>query len=251
MIVGAGPLGLRLRGRTSRLAWTRRLALVGLLTLVLEGLGIAAGALSGGLRQAVLAAAAAAVAVPLLVDVALIVLAPLEDLLARRYVRRASDVLRRVQPLVVGITGSYGKTTTKGYTAHLVAGERSVVASPRSFNNRAGLARTVNEHLAAGTEVLLAEMGAYGPGEIAALCSWLHPEVAVITAIGPSHLERFGSLDTHPRSEGRDHSKAPASSSSTSTTTDSRGSRDGSAATKKVLRASGSEADADVAVLSA
>ena len=118
-----------------------------------------------------------------------------ENLLAERHVDRASAVLARVQPLVVGITGSHGKTTTKGYVAHLVGADRSVVASPRSFNNRAGLARTVNEHLAPGVEVLVAEMGAYGPGEIAALCSWLRPEVAVITAIGPSHLERFGSLD--------------------------------------------------------
>jgi len=96
---------------------------------------------------------------------------------------------------VVGITGSYGKTTTKGYVAHLLGADRSVVASPRSFNNRAGLARTVNEHLAPGVEVFVAEMGTYGPGEIAALCSWLHPEIAVITAIGPTHLERFGSLE--------------------------------------------------------
>ena len=41
----------------------------------------------------------------------------------------------------------------------------------------------------------MAEMGAYGPGEIAALCRWLKPEVAVITSIGPAHLERFGTLD--------------------------------------------------------
>jgi UDP-N-acetylmuramoyl-tripeptide--D-alanyl-D-alanine ligase len=70
-----------------------------------------------------------------------------------------------------------------------------MVASPRSFNNRAGLARTVNELLVPGTDVLVAEMGAYGPGEIASLCAWLPPTVAVITAIGPVHLERFGSLE--------------------------------------------------------
>ena len=98
---------------------------------------------------------------------------------------------------IVGIVlgGSYGKTSTKGYLAHLLAGRYSVVASPRSFNNRAGLARTVNELLVPGTDVLIAEMGAYGPGEIAELCRWLPPEVAVITAIGPVHLERFKSLD--------------------------------------------------------
>ncbi len=63
----------------------------------------------------------------------------------------------------MAITGSYGKTSTKGYVAHLVGASRAVVASPASFNNRAGLARAVNEHLAEGTEVFVAEMGTYGP----------------------------------------------------------------------------------------
>ncbi len=95
----------------------------------------------------------------------------------------------------MGITGSYGKTSTKNYATHLLSSAYRVVASPRSFNNRAGLARAVNESLVTGTEVFVAEMGAYGPGEIAAMVSWLAPRVAVITAIGPVHLERFRSLD--------------------------------------------------------
>ena len=194
-VVAVGPIGLGLRGRTSRLAWTRRMSQVALVTVGLEALAIALPAGFLGLSVAVIASAFSAIAAPLFVDVALAVLRPVEDLLAQGYVGRASALLARVRPLVVGITGSYGKTTTKSYVAYLLAGDRNVVASPRSFNNRAGLARTVNENLAPGTEVLVAEMGAYGPGEISALCSWLRPEVVVITSIGPSHLERFGSLD--------------------------------------------------------
>jgi len=163
--------------------------------LVLGGGVVVIGAGIGGLRGAVVAAAIAVVAVPALCDGALLLLTPVEDAIADRYVRRASAVLARVHPVVVGITGSYGKTSTKGYAAHLLAGRFSVVASPRSFNNRAGLARTVNELLVPGTDVLIAEMGAYGPGEIADLCGWLAPKVAVITAIGPVHLERFKNLD--------------------------------------------------------
>ena len=193
--VGVGPLGLTLHGRTSKLVWTRRLDLVAAVSAVLGAIVVAAAALLGGLAAAAVAAAFVAVLVPGVVDVALFVLRPVEDLLAKGFVRSAGGVLERVHPLVVGVTGSFGKTSTKNYVAHLLGGERAVVASPRSFNNRAGLARTVNEQLVAGTDVLVAEMGAYGPGEIAALCSWLHPEVAVITAIGPAHLERFGSLE--------------------------------------------------------
>ena len=194
-LVGFGPVGLNLRGRTSRLSWTRRLSLVAAVTGVIEGAVVGLGALAGGWSGAAAAIAFSALAVPLLVAGALAALTPVENRLAQGYVRRASELLARARPLVVGITGSYGKTTTKNYVAYLLGGERSVVASPRSFNNRAGLTRTVIEHLTPGTDVLVAEMGAYGPGEIADLCSWLRPEVAVITSIGPAHLERFGSLE--------------------------------------------------------
>jgi UDP-N-acetylmuramoyl-tripeptide--D-alanyl-D-alanine ligase len=110
-------------------------------------------------------------------------------------VAKASQRLRSVGPREVAITGSYGKTTTKGYVAHLVGGAMSVVASPASFNNTAGLARAINDHLATGTQVFVAEMGTYGPGEIASMCAWAPPEVAVITALGPVHLERMRTLE--------------------------------------------------------
>jgi UDP-N-acetylmuramoyl-tripeptide--D-alanyl-D-alanine ligase len=157
---------------------------------VLQALVVAAGVL-GGVGPVV--AVAGAILVPVLVDAACALTAPLERRLADRFVESASAKLRRLAPTVVGITGSYGKTSTKGYVGHLLRSNRAVVVSPASYNNRAGLARTVNQHLAPGTEVLVAEMGTYGRGEIAELCSWLTPRVGVITAIGPVHLERFGS----------------------------------------------------------
>ena len=171
-VVALGPIGLPWRGRTSPLAWTRRLRTLAAVWAVLEA-GAIAGATAAG--QGPVGAAAAALALPALVDLACALTAPLERRLAARYVRSAQARLRRVAPKVVAITGSFGKTSTKGYVAHLVGAARSVVASPASFNNRAGLARAVNEHLAEGTEVFVAEMGTYGRGEIAELCSWVRP----------------------------------------------------------------------------
>ncbi len=195
LAAATGPIRLPIRGRTSRLAWTRRMATVALVSGLLEALAIAIGALAAGLGGAVPAAALTALAVPGLVDVALFLTKPFENAVAHRYVARASQRLERVRPVVVGVTGSYGKTTVKGYIAHLVGGQRTTLASPKSYNNRAGLAKTVNELLGPATEVFVAEMGTYGPGEIAELCSWLRPTISVITAIGPAHLERFKSLD--------------------------------------------------------
>jgi UDP-N-acetylmuramoyl-tripeptide--D-alanyl-D-alanine ligase len=186
--IGVGPIGLSLRGRTSPLAWTRRLRTLALVTAVI---GAAAIAVGWWLGAGAPVAALMAVLVPLVVDVACGVTAPLERRLLEPHVARATSRLARLHPTTIAITGSYGKTSTKGYVAHLLGGRHNVVASPASYNNRAGLARAINEHLVEDTDVFVAEMGTYGPGEIAQLCAWIPPDIAVITAIGPVHLERF------------------------------------------------------------
>ncbi len=187
-----GPRGLPVRGRSSPLGLTRRLRTLAATWAAFEAGIVSAGAATG---RPAFASAVALVLAPAVVDLACLATAPLERHLASRHVERAAQRLRSVRPTIVGITGSYGKTSTKNYVAHLVRTTRSVVASPASFNNRAGLARAVNEHLADGTEVFVAEMGTYGRGEIAELCQWCPPEISVLTAIGPVHLERFGSED--------------------------------------------------------
>lgn len=192
LAVATGPFGLSVQGRTAPLAWTRRLRT---LAAVWAGLQLLLVLLGWALGPVVPFAVLGAVAVPVLVDAALAITRPIEDRLAQPFVHQASIRLKQVRPTVVGITGSYGKTTTKGYVAHLVAGTKAIVPTPRSFNNRAGLARAVNEHLALGTEVFVAEMGTYGKGEIAELCRFVPPDIAVITAIGPVHLERMKTED--------------------------------------------------------
>lgn len=192
VVVAIGPLGLGVKGRTSPLAWTRRLRTVATIAVVEVGVVALLGVLLGVARWLLPLAAAAG---PLLVDLALAIDAPLEHRLGLRYVRRASARLAEVSPTVLAVTGSYGKTSVKRYVAHLLQARFSVFASPRSYNNLLGLARSVNEGLAPGTEVMVAEMGTYGPGEIAEMCRYFPPKISAITAIGPVHLQRFGSLE--------------------------------------------------------
>ena len=183
-----GPVGLSVRGRTSPLAWTSRMRrLAGLVAATVVGVY-----LIGGVTQAPLLVVAALFALPAIVDLALAVMAPVEEALGSRWVEKAAAKLRSVDPKVVAITGSYGKTSTKTYLAHILEGSMRTVASPASFNNRMGLAKAINEGLVPGTEVFIAEMGTYGPGEIADLTEWIRPNVAAMVAIGPVHLERFG-----------------------------------------------------------
>lgn len=182
-----GPLGLSVKGTSSPLAWTSRLkrlaAAAGLLVLVVY--------VVGALLEAWVLVVLGLLVLPAVVDVCLLVLEPIERGMGNRWVQKAAAKLGAVGPDVVAITGSYGKTTTKNYVAHLLAGSKRAMASPASFNNRMGLARAINENLTPGTEVFVAEMGTYGPGEIAALCEWIPPKVAAMVAIGPVHLERF------------------------------------------------------------
>jgi UDP-N-acetylmuramoyl-tripeptide--D-alanyl-D-alanine ligase len=192
LAASVGPIGLSPRGRTSPLAWTRRLRTLAAAWASAEAIVVVVGFL---LHRPAFFSALGVILAPALMDVACLATSPIERQLASRFVERAAARIRSVRPIIVGITGSYGKTSTKNYVAHLLAPGLRVVASPASFNNRAGLARAVNEHLAEGTEVFVAEMGTYGHGEIAELCRWCPPDIAVITAIGPVHLERFGSED--------------------------------------------------------
>ena len=182
-----GPVGLNVRGRTSKLVWTPRLNRLAVLTLVF----VVAMYLVGGFAGSPLIVALGLLLLPVFIDIAMDLLAPIEKHLGGHWVDKAASRLRSSGARVVAITGSYGKTTTKGYVAHLLAGSLRTVASPASFNNRMGLARAVNEQLVPGSEVFVAEMGTYGEGEIAELCKWMPPTVGAIVAIGPVHLERF------------------------------------------------------------
>lgn len=192
ILLSLGPPGLTVRGRSARLIWTRRLKF---LAIVAGSMVITISTLGLGVLASMAPLAFSAVMVPVFVDLALLITRPVENRLARRYIDEASKRLTAIGPVVVAITGSYGKTTTKEYVRHLISGARTVVASPASFNNTPGLCRTINEHLAEGTEVLVAEVGTYGRGEIRNICSWLKPTIGVITAIGAVHMERMGSLD--------------------------------------------------------
>jgi len=176
------PIGLPFRGRTSPLHWTSRVRrLAGLIAAIVLVLCL----------LLPFTAAFAAVALPFIVDLGLAVTRPVEERLSRRFLLQAKEKVATVQPTVVAITGSYGKTSTKNYLAHLLASTRSVLASPASFNNAMGLSKAVNDALLPGTEVFIAEMGTYGPGEIEALCRVFPPDIAVLTAIGEMHLQRM------------------------------------------------------------
>jgi UDP-N-acetylmuramoyl-tripeptide--D-alanyl-D-alanine ligase len=142
------------------------------------------------------AAAISMILAPRLSMLANFILWPLQASINLMYRVRARRKLSRFKPMVVGITGSYGKTSTKYFTEALMESRFRVLKTRASFNTILGVCRAINEELGPEHEVLIVEMGAYRRGEIRDMARLTRPHIGVLTAIGPQHLERFGSIET-------------------------------------------------------
>ena len=128
---------------------------------------------------------------------ALFCLKPVEKLVANYYINDAKKILKSNFSLkTVGITGSYGKTGTKYILSRILSEKFNTLHTPESFNTPMGVVRTVRESMRADTEIFVCEMGAKKKGDIKEICDIASPEFALITSVGPQHLDTFGSIET-------------------------------------------------------
>lgn len=131
-----------------------------------------------------------------LVMLANLINSPIERGIRNYYINDAKRILKSCDNLVIiGITGSYGKTSMKFYLRDLLQSHFNVLATPESYNTPMGIVKTIRESLSPRTEVFICEMGARYVGEIKEICDIVHPHHGVITSIGPAHLSTFGSLE--------------------------------------------------------
>jgi UDP-N-acetylmuramoyl-tripeptide--D-alanyl-D-alanine ligase len=132
-----------------------------------------------------------------------IIVWPIEFAIRRYYLGQAKQKLSLRKPYVIGITGSYGKTSTKDFLATVLSSKYKVFKTPRSFNTLMGISRIINSDFDPEDhyDFFIAEMGAYQRGEIRDLCRFVEPQMGIITAIGPQHLERFGSIEIITRAK--------------------------------------------------
>ena len=96
--------------------------------------------------------------------------------------------------VTIGITGSWGKTTVKETLYSIIKKKSAVAATPSNHNTLLAIAKQVL-FLSPKTKIFVCEIGAYNEGDIKKVCQIVHPKIGILTAIGPMHLERFGSLD--------------------------------------------------------
>lgn len=127
--------------------------------------------------------------------ISLLLLKPYEIINKHLTINRTRKTLANHPTLTtIGITGSYGKTSTKDILFNILNSYQPSLKTPESYNTIFGIAKTVSLELLTKTKYFICEMAAYHRGEIKQLCYQVPPQYAILTGIGPQHLERFGSL---------------------------------------------------------
>ena len=121
---------------------------------------------------------------------------PIESMVALHFKRLAIKKLRSINGLkVIGITGSYGKTSSKNILADILNVKYNAFPTPKNLNTPKGTMIAINNHLDKFNDVFISEMGAYKRGEIKELCNFVHPKYGILTRIGNAHLSTFGSQE--------------------------------------------------------
>jgi UDP-N-acetylmuramoyl-tripeptide--D-alanyl-D-alanine ligase len=141
--------------------------------------------------------------IPFIILAAGFVMRPIENSIQLGFIRKAQKKLASMPELVViGITGSYGKTSTKFALAAILQERFSVCFTPGSFNTPMGICTVINNNLHPTHQILILEMGARYEGNIRELCEIAKPNIAILTNIGKAHLETFGSQEMIAKTKG-------------------------------------------------
>lgn len=121
---------------------------------------------------------------------------PIEKAISRWYYNDAARMLREHKGLIIiGVTGSYGKTSTKNFLYRILSQKYNTLVTPGNFNTTLGVVRTIREQLQPHHQVFIVEMGAKQPGDIKEICELVHPTIGIVASVGPMHLESFGSFE--------------------------------------------------------
>lgn len=139
---------------------------------------------------------------PLVVMLGVKIMSPVENYINRKYYNEAASILRSMPNLtIVGITGSFGKTSTKHYLHRILSESYDVLMTPGSYNTPMGVIRTIREMMKPYNQVFICEMGAKQIGDIKEICDLVHPDMGIVTAVGPMHLESFKTIENVQRTK--------------------------------------------------
>lgn len=138
---------------------------------------------------------------PLYLILANLLLIPVEKHIQQSFWQEAKQQLNANKPFIIGITGSFGKTSVKHFLGHILQYTNHTLITPGSVNTTMGIARIIRERLNAAIRYFIVEMGAYGVGSIKDICNLTTPDLGIIITIGNAHYERFKNLETVARAK--------------------------------------------------
>ncbi len=127
---------------------------------------------------------------------------PVEKLISELYFRDAQKILKSRSDLIrIGITGSWGKTSVKFILGTMLEEKYHTLVTPASFNTPMGVTKVIRTRLEPGHRVFVAEMGARHVGDIKEMCRLVHPQIGLITSVGPQHLDTFKTVERVARTK--------------------------------------------------
>lgn len=121
---------------------------------------------------------------------------PIELIIKKKYINEAKKILKNMPNLtVIGITGSYGKTSVKNFLVKTLSTKYEVIATPKNYNTTMGVVKTIRENLKPIHQIFICEMGATKLGDIKEICDIVNPKIGIITSIGPQHIQSFKTIE--------------------------------------------------------
>lgn len=133
---------------------------------------------------------------PLWIAMAGLLAWPVEKMISEMYFRDAQRILKERKDLIrIGITGSWGKTSVKFILGTLLEEKYHTLVTPASFNTPMGVTKVIRSRLEPGHRVFVAEMGARHVGDIKEMCRLVHPQIGILTSVGPQHLDTFKTVE--------------------------------------------------------
>lgn len=193
--VYAHPAWWKLENR-QKIVWTKKARSIWVISLLLSwimiGLSLVTFSIPG-----LLAIPFVILLLPVIVGISLVAIMPLDLILKQRKIETATKIISASNAKVIGITGSYGKTSTKEILATILEQKFQVIKTPENINTDLGIAEFIikNKNEFKNSVIFIVEMGAYKMGEIAKICKMVPPSYSILTGINEAHLERFGSLE--------------------------------------------------------
>ena len=121
---------------------------------------------------------------------------PIEKGISEMYFRDAQRILRQRSDMIrIGITGSWGKTSVKFILGTILEEKYHTLVTPASYNTPMGVTKAIRTLLEPGHRIFIAEMGARHVGDIKEMCRLVHPQIGILTSVGPQHLDTFKTID--------------------------------------------------------